>query len=98
MDKVVSKKVKFYKDSLVITKKRKSIEIMFQDIEKIIYIKNSFWNWLTGRTHAVVPGSVHIFLKNRVGKYRYSFKIKNGQFETLPLSFIKLLADEYKNY
>ena len=93
MDKVVSKKVKFYK---VITKKRKSIN--FKILKKLYILKNSVWNWLTGRTHAVVPGRVHIFLKNRVGKYRYSFKIKNGQFETLPLSFIKLLADEYRNY
>jgi len=98
MENTISKKVKFYKDSLVITKRKESIEIMFQDIERILYIKNSFWNWLTGRDHAVVPGRVHIFLKNRVGNYRYSFKIKNGIFETLPLSFTKLLSDKFKNY
>lgn len=98
MENTISKKVKFYKDSLVITKRKKSIEIRFQDIEKIIYIKNSFWNWLTGRTHAVIPGRVHIFLKNRVGNYRYSFKINNSIFKTLPSNFTRLLLDEYKDY
>jgi len=98
MEIKVSKKVIFYKNSLIIKKRKRNIEINFQDIDRIIYIKNSFWNWLTGRTHAVIPGRIHIFLKNGVRNTRYSFKIKNDIFNTLPLTFTRLLPDKYKNY
>ena len=94
----VSKKVIFYKNSLIIKKEKRNIEINFQDIDRIIYIKNSFWNWLTGRTHAVIPGRIHIFLKMELEILIFLLKLKNDIFNTLPLTFTRLLPDKYKNY
>ncbi len=98
MVKIKSKNIQFDKDCMTIIRKEKQITINYMDIEKIIYIKNSLWNWLTGRTHAVVPGRIHVFLKSDNGKDRYSLKIPNSVFDHLPAQLLRKLPNKYKNY
>ena len=98
MRKITSKNTIFESNYFSIKNKNNTITVFYKDIDKIIYIKNSFWNWITGREHAVVPGRVHIFLKNDNGNNRYSLKIPNDKFNELPKNLVDKLPEKYKNY
>lgn len=98
MKKIVSKDVVFRIDSFSFIRKNETIEVNYSDIEKIIYIRSTFWNWLTGRTHAVIPGRIHVFLKSDKGNNKYSLIIPNDMFENLPRNLVNKLPTKYKNY
>ncbi|HBO67775.1 MAG: hypothetical protein A2Y45_06460 [Tenericutes bacterium GWC2_34_14] len=96
IERKITKKVTFYKDSLVIKKRKKEIEILFQDIAFIKYMKNTIFNWLTTRTHGLIPGRIFIFLKEKGFQRWYSFRIPNAIFDSLPIDFKKKLEDRYR--
>ena len=96
IERKITKKVIFYKDSLVIKKRKKEIEILFQNIAFIKYIRSSLFNWMTTRSHGLIPGRVFIFLKEKGFQRWYSFKIPNGVFNTLPVDFTRKLEEKYK--
>jgi hypothetical protein len=98
MKKIKSSSAVFEKNHFSITKKNKIVTVDYSEIEKIIYIKNSFWNWITGRSHAVIPGRIHVFLKSDNGNNRYSLKISNKVFSMLPHNLISKLPEKYKKY
>jgi len=98
MRKITSRNTIFESNCLSIKNGNDTITVFYNDIDKIIYIKNSFWNWLTGREHGVVPGRVHIFLKSDNGNNRYSLVIKNDKFKELPSSLSNKLPEKYRNY
>jgi len=98
MRKITSKNTIFESNYFSIKNGNETITVFYHDVDKIIYIKNSFWNWLTGRTHAVVPGKIHVFLKRDNGNNRYSLKIPNDKFNELPKSLVDKLPQKYKNY
>lgn len=98
MRKITSRNTIFESNYFSIINGNDTITVLYQDIDKIIYIKNSYWNWLTGRTHAVIPGRIHVFLKSDNGNNRYSLIIPNDKFNELPISLVNKLPAKYKNY
>lgn len=98
MRKITSRNTIFENKHFSIIRKKETITVLYQDIDKIIYIKNSFWNWITGRTHAVIPGRVHVFLKGDNLNNRYSLIIPNSKFNELPNNLVSKLPQKYLNY
>ena len=98
MRKITSRNTIFDNNYFSVRNGKETVTIFYKDIDKIIYIKNSLWNWLTGRAHAIIPGRIHVFLKSDNGNNRYSLIIPNDKFNELPISLVNKLPAKYKNY